>query len=162
YLGYGDAITNTGPTDVIAFDPDRRLFEREITVQEEAILLYRVFGDRLFMPGIDAVDSDDDMLYVRNAAGWTHFALSQAAHALAAAAPAADASSAARDGRPGGGGLCPADGGRPCRSYPPASGRAVSLFDLGGALSVSSHKTGVRRVGGDRVAFAIPGVPEDG
>ena len=162
YLGYGDAVTNTGPTDVIAFDPDRRVFEREITVQEEAILLYRVLGDRLFMPGTDAVDSDDGMLYVRDAAGWTHLALPQAAHVLDVAVRGTDVCVVVQDRRVGGEVRCTADGGHTWRSDPTASWRAVSLFELGGTLYVSSHKSGVRRVGGDKIAFAIPGVPDDG
>lgn len=162
YLGYGDAITNTGPTDVIAFDPARRVFEHETTLPEEAILTYHVFGDRLFVPGADAVDSDDGALYVRDAAGWTPMPLPQAAHVLDVAVHGAEICVVVQDRQAGGVVRCIADTSANWRTYPTASWRAVSLFELGGELYVSSHDSGVRRVDGGRVAFVIPGVTDDG
>ena len=162
YLGYGDAITNTGPTDVIAFDPARRAFEHETTLPEEAILTYHVFGDRLVVPGVDAVDSDDGALYIRDAAGWTRIPLPQAAHALDVAVRGAEICVVVQDRQAGGVVRCTGDTGATWRTYPTASWRAVSLFELGGELYVSSHDSGVRRVDGGRVAFVIPGVTDDG
>ncbi|MBN2620291.1 hypothetical protein JXB22_04295, partial [candidate division WOR-3 bacterium] len=56
YIGYGDAVINTGPTDVIAFDLGHGTFNREFTVDEEGIYAYRVTNGSLMIPGIDATD----------------------------------------------------------------------------------------------------------
>lgn len=56
YLGHGDYGVNTGPTDVIAYDPAADAFRTEYTTQDEAIVLYRQLGDRLVLPGPDATE----------------------------------------------------------------------------------------------------------
>jgi len=71
YIGYGDWSKNTGPTDVIYYDSDTKTFVTEFTVDEEAIVRYRQYGERLFLPGVDSKESWDlGNLYVRNEAGW--------------------------------------------------------------------------------------------
>jgi hypothetical protein len=163
YLGYGDAITNTGPTDVIAYDPARGTFDHEAVVQEEAILQYRVFGDRLYIPGVDAVDSDDDTLYVRDVAGWTRIPLPHVAHTLDVAVRGTELCVAVQDRTVGGAVRCSNDGGATWQSHPTGSWRAVSLFQLGGALYASNHDIGIHRVdGGERVALTVPGVLDSG
>lgn len=161
YLGYGDAIINTGPTDVIAYDPARGVFEHETVLQEEAILEYRVLGDRLFVPGADAVNSDDDSLYIRDAEGWRRIRLPQVAHALDVAVRGTEICVVVQD-RLGGAVRCTRDEGASWQSYRSASWRSVSLFQLGGALYVSSYDSGVRRLDGAKVDFVLPGVATDG
>ena len=71
YLGHGDWFKNTGPTDIIYYDFGRREFVHEFTVQEEAIVRYRQFGNRLFLPGADSTESwEFGSLYVHEAGSW--------------------------------------------------------------------------------------------
>ncbi len=71
YLGHGDWYKNTGPTDVIYYDFAQREFVKEFTVQEEAIVRYRRYGDRLFLPGADSTESwEFGSLYVHQAGAW--------------------------------------------------------------------------------------------
>jgi hypothetical protein len=161
YLGYGDAITNTGPTQVIAFDPKTDHFETETTLDEEAIGIYRVIGDRLFVPGVDAIDDRDGALYIRDRTGWTTRPLEQAVHVLDVARDG-DALCVAMQGRILGSEVrCSHDDGMTWTSYPTGGWRASSLFTLGGHLYVSSHGGGVARVGGAHVPFTIPGAAAD-
>jgi hypothetical protein len=162
YLGYGDAIVNTGPTEVIAYDPARRSFDHDTVLQEEAILEYRVFGDRLFVPGADAVRTDDGTLYIRDSARWTRIPLPKVAHALDVAVRGAEICVVVQDRAVGGAVRCTPDEGASWHSYPSASWRSVSLFELGGVLHVSSYESGVRRLDGSAVAFALPGVTAAG
>jgi hypothetical protein len=161
YLGYGDAVENTGPTDVIAYDPTTREFVHEATLAEEAIGQYRVIGDRLFVPGVDAVESDDGALHVRDGSGWMSWPLPDVVHALDVAKHGGEICVAAQDRFVGGQVRCTPDDGATWRSTSTGGPRAVSLFELGGNLYVSSHGSGVGRVGGPIVAFDIPGVAAD-
>ncbi len=71
YLGHGDWYKNTGSTDVIYYDFGQQGFVREFTVDEEAIVRYRRYGNRLFLPGIDSTESwEFGNLYVHEASGW--------------------------------------------------------------------------------------------
>jgi len=71
YLGHGDWFKNTGPTDVIYYDFARREFIKEYTVDEEAIVRYRRYGNRLYLPGTDSKESwEFGSLYVHEASGW--------------------------------------------------------------------------------------------
>jgi hypothetical protein len=72
YVGFGDWVKNRGPIPLWSFGPDddalarrygrysfavggnpRLLFTHEYTVQEHSIDRYRVWGDRLVVPGVD-------------------------------------------------------------------------------------------------------------
>ncbi len=57
YVGCGDYGLNRGPIDIWSFDPaDRKRpvdFVREITVEDEAVSVFRVYRDTLYVPGID-------------------------------------------------------------------------------------------------------------
>jgi hypothetical protein len=155
-LGYGDAVTNTGPTQIIAFDPTTRTFETETTIDEEAILEYRVIGDRLFVPGIDAIDDVGGAIYVRDGAGWTTRPLAEAVHVLDVAMDGDRLCVALQDRLAGAEVRCSRDDGMTWTSSPAGGWRATSLFALGGQLYVASVGRGVSRVGGGRVPFAIP------
>jgi hypothetical protein len=161
YIGYGDAVVNTGPTKVFAYDPASGETVHETTVDEEAIFHYRVFGERLYIPGVDAVGSPDGALYVRDADGWTAFPLDDVVHALDVAVLPDRTCVSVQDAPFGGAVLCSSDDGASWNRYSTESWRSASFFELGGRLYVSSHMSGVRRVDADRtspVAFAIPGV----
>ncbi|MFC1849417.1 5'-nucleotidase C-terminal domain-containing protein [candidate division CSSED10-310 bacterium] len=71
YIGYGDAVINTGPTDVIYYDLQSKEYKTEFTVDEEAISRYKVIDGKLIIPGIDATESWKlGNIYVRTASGW--------------------------------------------------------------------------------------------
>ncbi|MHC4777540.1 MAG: hypothetical protein ACYTFG_03065 [Planctomycetota bacterium] len=59
YLGHGDYGVNTGPTDVLAFGLREKEFTTEFTVQDEAIVRYRILDGHLVIPGVDATESWD-------------------------------------------------------------------------------------------------------
>jgi len=74
YLGHGDWHKNSGPTDVIYYDFAKKKFAKEHTVEEEAILRYRQYGKRLFLPGADTTESwEFGNLYVREASSWKKY-----------------------------------------------------------------------------------------
>ena len=56
YIGYGDAVVNTGPTDVIYFDLKDKRFVNEFTVDDEAIYRYQVIDGKLVIPGPDTTE----------------------------------------------------------------------------------------------------------
>jgi len=71
YLGHGDWHKNTGPTDVIYYNFTGQEFVTEYTVDEEAIVRYRRYGNRLYLPGVDSTESwEFGNLYVHEASGW--------------------------------------------------------------------------------------------
>jgi hypothetical protein len=76
YLGYGDANINIGrlvPINVRAYTrPEPGAFADELVTDEEQISHFRVSGDRLVVPGVDA--TEDGLLgnvYTLDATGWT-------------------------------------------------------------------------------------------
>ncbi len=77
YLGYGDANLNLGRVVPITFrafpTPNRAATETEFTSAEEQLDHYRVWGELLYMPGVDATeDAWLGNVYVRTGAGaWT-------------------------------------------------------------------------------------------
>ncbi|MHC4181063.1 MAG: hypothetical protein ACYSWU_26500, partial [Planctomycetota bacterium] len=74
YLGHGDWHKNTGSTDVIYYDFSKQEFVKEFTVDEEAIVRYRRYGNRLFLPGVDSTESwEFGNLYVHEASGWRKY-----------------------------------------------------------------------------------------
>ena len=164
YVGYGDAVVNTGPTFVIAFDPVRREFDREVSLNEEAIYLYRVIGDRLFVPGVDAYRLPDGALHVRDRAGWTKRHLASVVHANDVAVHGERLCVAVQNSLNVGGVACSRDDGATWKTLDTASWRSTSLFTLGDALYVGSHDSGVRRVDAEQtahVAFDLPGIDDD-
>jgi len=71
YLGHGDAVVNTGPTDIMYYDFDKNEFITEFTVDDEAIYLYRIVDGQLAIPGPDATeDWDLGNIYVLEDDGW--------------------------------------------------------------------------------------------
>lgn len=76
YLGYGDANVNVGrlvPIEIRSFyAPEPTAYASEFTTDEEQIDRYRVAGERLIIPGVDA--TEDGLLgnaYTLDATGWT-------------------------------------------------------------------------------------------
>jgi hypothetical protein len=156
FIGYGDTVRNSGPTDVLAYDGT--LFAREHEVAEEAIHIYRVIGDRLFAPGVDAHGSPDGFLYIRANGTWTKRTLPNVVH-VTDVAQHGDRLCVSMQSSNEGGVMCTRDDGATWSHVPTFGWRAVSLFVLGDALYVASHETGVRRVdldGTKVVAFGIP------
>lgn len=82
YIGYGDASVNTGPTDVIAYDPAQGVFSTEFTVDDEGIYQYCIIDGKLAIPGVDATeDWDFGNIYVREPDGWVkHRTIPQGLH----------------------------------------------------------------------------------
>jgi hypothetical protein len=71
YLGHGDAVINTGPTDVIFYDPESKEFITEFTVDDEAIYLFQIIDDKLMIPGVDATeDWSFGNFYILTDTGW--------------------------------------------------------------------------------------------
>ena len=69
-----DYGVNTGPTDVVYYDFDKNEFVKELTVQEEAIVDYRVLDGKLVIPGVDSTESwNKGNLYVRGDGGWIKY-----------------------------------------------------------------------------------------
>jgi hypothetical protein len=60
YIGHGDYGVNTGPTDVIYYDFGTKTWNKEFTVDDEAIVLYRIIDNKLFIPGVDACEKENE------------------------------------------------------------------------------------------------------
>lgn len=60
YVGDGDWNRNRGPIDIWSFKPTANgntlVFKKEFTVDDESVDRFRVYGNKLFVPGIDAAD----------------------------------------------------------------------------------------------------------
>jgi hypothetical protein len=155
YLGHGDAIANTGPTQLLTFDPATQKFAQDTVLNEEAIMSLRVFGDRLYVPGVDAVDSPDGAVYIRDGAGWSTLRLHAVAHASDVLVHGDQICVAVQATLNGGAVRCSRDAGATWSTYSTGSFRAVSLFELGGALYVSSHDVGIQRIDGQAVPVRL-------
>lgn len=146
FLGYGDAVVNTGPTDVIAFDPKSGGFSHEATLPEEAIYRYRVLDGQLFVPGVDAVDDVDGAVYRRVGDQWQTIALPEVVHASDVIRHG-DELCVAIQGRLSAGAVrCTRDDGATWSEVSTGSWRAVSLFELGGELFVSRSSSILRSI----------------
>ncbi len=56
YIGHGCRATNTGPTDILAYDLKTGEITVEGTVDDEAIETFRVIDGMLVIPGVDATE----------------------------------------------------------------------------------------------------------
>ncbi|MEM7387957.1 MAG: hypothetical protein AAF514_23730, partial [Verrucomicrobiota bacterium] len=65
FLGGGDTMVNGGTVNVWAFDPAESRFIREFHVDEEAIEVFRVLENRLFIPASDPRNRDESKFYHR-------------------------------------------------------------------------------------------------
>lgn len=74
YLAGGSTVTNAGPINVWAYNPGKQKFEREYTVDEEAIEHYRVFKQRLYIPAADPTQGDRHKFYRRDDGQWRKYA----------------------------------------------------------------------------------------
>jgi hypothetical protein len=71
YIGHGDAVVNTGPTDVISYDFKSKTFIHEFVVDDEAIYKYQVIDGKLVIPGPDATEEWElGNIYVLTPEGW--------------------------------------------------------------------------------------------
>jgi hypothetical protein len=59
YFGYGDYQDNTGPIEILAWEPARRDFVRVHVSDTEAIYNFRAIGDSLYAPATDRRDDAD-------------------------------------------------------------------------------------------------------
>lgn len=74
YIGYGDAVVNTGPTDIIYYDPAAKEFTTEFTIDEEALYYYQLINDKLMIPGIDATEEwNYGNFYILEDTGWVKY-----------------------------------------------------------------------------------------
>lgn len=76
YMGHGNSsnygpATNSGPVDVIKYDPAANKFIKEYTVNEEQIDIYKIVNGQLYIPGHDPRDSwDFGNFYTLNNGQW--------------------------------------------------------------------------------------------
>jgi hypothetical protein len=73
YIGSGDMIRNRGPINIWSFTENGRQtsFQKEITVDEEQVHLFRSYEGKLFVPGMDAKESwDFGNFYIKEAGTW--------------------------------------------------------------------------------------------
>ncbi len=81
FLGYGDGTANTGPTDILAYDPRTATHHVETTIDEEAVMTFRRFGERLYVPGADPLGrADNGALHVREGGAWRKVIVPDAVH----------------------------------------------------------------------------------
>lgn len=71
YIGHGDYVINTGPTDILSYDLVSGKLTKEGVVDDEAIVRYRRLGDQLVIPGVDATeDWSFGNVYFRQGESW--------------------------------------------------------------------------------------------
>ncbi|MEL6910013.1 MAG: hypothetical protein AAGK10_00270 [Cyanobacteria bacterium J06555_3] len=73
YLAGGSTVTNPGPINVWAYDPQQADFVKEYQVQEEAIEHYRLFAERLYIPAADPTKGDLHKFYRREEGKWQQY-----------------------------------------------------------------------------------------
>jgi hypothetical protein len=162
YLGYGDAVVNTGPTDVLAFDPATGEVAHEVTLPEEAISRYRVLDGQLVVPGVDAHDSADGYVYVRTAGQWRQRVIPQAVHVLDVAQRGDQLCVAVQDRTEAAAVRCSRDDGTTWDLRRASGLRATALFDLGSDLVVVTpgRLARVTDRGTVRLPLALPGIAD--
>lgn len=70
YLAGGSTVTNTGPINVWAYDPELEDFVQEYQVKEEAIEHYNVIDRQLYIPAADPTKGDSHKFYRREGDRW--------------------------------------------------------------------------------------------
>lgn len=65
YVAGGSTVSNAGPINVWAYNPQKGAFQKEFTVREEAIEQFRVFGRSLYIPAADPRGGDAHKYYRR-------------------------------------------------------------------------------------------------
>ncbi|MGE3063808.1 MAG: hypothetical protein AB7T10_09305 [bacterium] len=71
YIGHGDYGVNTGPTDIIYYDLTVKTWNKEFTVDDEAIVNYRIIDSTLYITGVDATEEwDYGNFYELTDKGW--------------------------------------------------------------------------------------------
>jgi hypothetical protein len=63
YLGGGSTIANSGPINVWAYNPKLASFEKEYTVEEEAIEQFKTFDNELYIPAADPLQGNSNKFY---------------------------------------------------------------------------------------------------
>lgn len=63
YLAGGSTVTNSGPINVWAYNPSKQSFDKEYTVDEEAIEHFKVFDNELYIPAADPRSGDSNKFY---------------------------------------------------------------------------------------------------
>ena len=72
YIAGGSTVENVGPINVWAYDPANGTFEKEYTVDEEAIEHFQVFDDELYIPAADPRSNDANKFYQKTVDGKWH------------------------------------------------------------------------------------------
>ena len=86
YIGHGEGTINTGPTEIISFDPAENRFLNEFLTDENCIWRFRVLDGQLVIPGQDRIKSASGSVYVLTEDGWTqHSSVPSTSHVLDAA-----------------------------------------------------------------------------
>ena len=75
YLGGGSTVSNAGPINVWAYDPNSQKFIKEYAVDEEAIEHYKLLDNQLYIPAADPTQGDSNKFYRRQQDGqWQKYA----------------------------------------------------------------------------------------
>lgn len=84
YIGHGEGTINTGPTEIISFDPAENRFLNEFLTDENGIWRFRVLDGQLVIPGGDRTpQSKSGTLYILREEGWTqHGSVPSTSHVL--------------------------------------------------------------------------------
>ncbi len=53
YVGHGDIVLNSGPTDIWYYDLHKKAFVKQGQIEDEAADHYRIINGRLYLPGMD-------------------------------------------------------------------------------------------------------------
>ncbi|MEL6927311.1 MAG: hypothetical protein AAFO95_01595 [Cyanobacteria bacterium J06600_6] len=73
YVAGGSTVTNSGPINVWAYNPQSQEFDREYTVEEEAIEHFRVLDNQLYIPAADPTQGDRHKFYRRQGNSWQRY-----------------------------------------------------------------------------------------
>jgi hypothetical protein len=66
YVAGGSTVDNSGPVNIWAYNPTEEKFQKEDTIQEEAIEHFRVFDHQLYIPAADPLQGDAHKFYRRD------------------------------------------------------------------------------------------------
>ena len=146
FVGHGDGTANTGPTDVIAYHLDRSQFSVEANLPEEAIMRYRSFDGRLFVPGADPIaNHDDGAIYVLESEQWHPLTIPDVVH-VQDVMLRGNRLYASIQKRPNVAAVVEStDDGVTWRTHVIRGWRALALFEIGDAFLVSTYGGGLSR-----------------